>query len=145
MTIPNVTISWCEHNAKCGWCPERIGTGTAMVSVFYWNKGTTEHKGFNTITYFHPQCWVEQGLDYLKRNPYVPYVRKRSKLEPEQRKMRSILLRRKCSIEQRRRKIKPDDTDKVLKEIRLDRQVTDLMMEIAQVGGIPKTWLRLPI
>ena len=134
-------MSWCERRAQCNWCPEHIEAGEAMVRVFFWNKGTEEHKGFNTKKYYHPQCWLDQGLDYLKQNPYVPYKRSRVlAITPEQKKLRNILLRRKCSIEQRRRVVLEGKPNNALLA-RLDRQVADLMVEIAPLGGIPKRWL----
>lgn len=113
-----------------------------MVTVFFWNKGSPDHKGFNTRQYYHPQCWIDQGLDYLKLNPYVPFARSRVlPITPEERVQRNILLRRKCSLEQRRRALRVDHPERLLKEARLDRQVAQLMVEIAPLGGIPSGWL----
>ena len=141
MTVPNVTISWCNRTAKCEWCPTSIMAGKPMVVVFFWNKGSETHKGFNVKKYYHPQCWIEQGLDYLGKNPYVPYIRKkRLELTPEQSKRRYILLRRKAAIDQRRRALE-NNPDRVILETVLDIKIIELMMEIAKVGGIPKKWL----
>ena len=143
MTIPNVSMSWCQRKAQCGYCPDFIESGTPLVSVFYWNKGTPDHKGFNSKFYYHPDCWVKQGLDYLGKNPYVPVYKgaKPLPLTPEERARRNILLRRKCSLEQRRRTIPVDSPKRQLLEARLDIKVVELMLEIAPLGGIPKKWL----
>ena len=140
MTTPNVSMSWCNRTAKCEWCPGEIVAGEPIVKVFYWNKGTESHKGFNTKRYYHPQCWIDQGIDYLKRNPYVPYLRKpKMELSEEQSKRRYQLLRQKAAIEQRIRKL--GDTPNILAEARLREKITNIMLEIAEIGGIPKKWL----
>ena len=138
MTIPNATMNWCNRTAKCEWCPENINAGEPMVTLSYWNKGSPDHKGFNIRKYYHPDCWVAQGLDYLKKNPYVPYIRKaKMDLTPEQSKQRYILLRRKSAIDQRIRGL----VDKPVMEARLNIMITEIMLEIAPIGGIPKKWL----
>ena len=139
--IPNVYMSWCKRRAECKWCMRPITAGTPMVLVFFWNKGAQDGKKFNVKLYFHPQCWVEQGLDYLKMNPYVPYIRSRKlELTVEEKKQRYILLRRKCSLDQRKRNL-ADTPDRTLTEARLNKEIAKLMLEIVKVGGIPKRWV----
>ena len=141
MTIPNITMTWCNRIAKCEWCPENINAGEPLVTVFFWNKGSPEHKGFNVKKYYHPDCWVAQGLDYLKRNPYSPYIRKvKMELTPEQAEHRYVLLRRKAAIDQRIRKL-ADVPNRIMVEARLKEHITEIMLEIAPIGGIPKKWL----
>ena len=113
------------------------------MTVFFWNKGTEEHKGFNVKVYYHPDCWVAQGLDYLRMNPYVPYIRDRTlELSIGEKVERTKILKRKASIDQRRRRLNGNYPDRALLEARLDTQVAELMMEIAPLGGIPKKWLQ---
>lgn len=118
-----------------------------MVNVFFWNKGSEDKRKWNVKIYYHPQCWIDQGLDYLKMNPYVPRTRwsgtTRSKnpLTEEERKLRYKLLRRKASIDQRLRNLKADYPDRVLVEAKLNMDIANLMLEIAKVGGIPRKWL----
>ena len=142
MTVSNVSMSWCLRQANCHYCETLVEAGTPLVTVFFWNKGTEEHKGFNSKFYYHPTCWVNQGLEYLRNNPYVPYKRTRTlPITQEQRVQRNILLRRKCSLDQRKRNLKMDFPDRVLVEARIDTQIVELMLEIAPIGGIPKRWL----
>ncbi len=139
MSIPNVSMSWCSRIAKCEWCEKDVEAGTPIVTVFYWNKGTESHRGFNVKKYYHPQCWVEQGLDYLKMNPYVPYLRKpKLELTPEQSKRRYQLLRHKAAVDQRIRKLGDGN---LLALASLHEKITTIMLEIAEIGGIPKKWL----
>lgn len=142
MTIPNVTITWCQRTAKCAWCPDHINAGAPLVTVFWWSRGSPDHKGYNVKKYYHPNCWVAQGLDYLKMNPYVPYIRKKKlELSPEQSKQRYSILKRKAAIDQRKRGLE-GRPDRVAAEALLNMKIAELMIEIASVGGIPKKWLR---
>jgi len=142
MTIPNVTITWCQRRAQCDWCPGYIEAGEPLVTAFFWNRGTPDHKGFNVKKYWHVKCWIEQGLDYLEMNPYVPYLRKpKLDLSPEQSKQRYSLLKRKAAIDQRIRKLDKNFPDNLLDEVRLQGMITELMLEIAPLGGIPAKWL----
>lgn len=147
MTTPNVFMYWCQHKARCRWCEENILTGTPVVQVYYWNKGDPAKRSFNVKRYYHPQCWIDQGLDHLKMNPYVPYQRKTkskelARLTARQRELRYKLLRRKASIDQRIRNLSSDYPNRALEEAHLNEQVSRIMVQIVKVGGIPKKWLR---
>lgn len=142
MAIPNVYMSWCKRRAKCHFCPEMVEAGTPMVNVFLWRKGEDGVRKWNMKFYYHPQCWLDQGLDYLKMNPYVPYKRDRQlPLTERQQDIRRSILRRKASIEQRRRNLKSDYPDRILVEARMDKDIAELMVKIIKVGGIPPKWL----
>ena len=137
MAVPNVSIAWCHRTAQCKWCENQIEASTPMVSVFFWNKGNEANRGWNSKYYYHPNCWVAQGLDYLERNPYVPGPgRKRVEMEPEKKAIRLKILRRKASLEQRRR-----NTEDPLMLAHIETQIAGLFEEIIEVGGIPKSWL----
>lgn len=145
MTIPNVTVRWCRKQpTTCKWCNQRIGNGTAMVVVYFWNKGNPENRSWNKQSCYHPQCWVEQGLDYLSRNPYVPPIKgkrgRKSLLCEEDRRKRFLLVRRFHALEQRRKNIKATFPDNLLIEERLTKQMVDIMLDVALLGGIPKSW-----
>lgn len=117
-----------------------------MVTVFFWNKGDEGKRSWNVKIHYHPRCWTDQGLDYLKKNPYVSrMVRKHnaklSLLTPKQKELRITLMRRKGSLDQRKKNIKVGYPDRVLIEARLDKQVAEIMVKIAKVGGIPPKWL----
>lgn len=116
-----------------------------MVTVFFWNRGTEEHKGYNVKKYYHPNCWIAQALDYLSKNPYVPYARKKKlELGPEQSKQRYSILKRKAAIDQRKRRLE-GTPNRIVGEAILDSKIAELIMEIAPIGGIPKKWLKPPI
>lgn len=116
-----------------------------MVTVFFWNKGNQDgRRGFNTKKYFHPDCWVEQGMDYLKRNPFVS-SHKGPKFLPiteEQRKQRVRILKRKSSLDQRIRELDLEDKHYGIKTARIQTRVAELIVEIAPLGGVPLSWVQ---
>ena len=140
MTIPNVTMRWCVKKSRCRWCGEPIVNGTPVVSVFWWNKGNPESRRWNTLHSYHPQCWIDQGIDYLNRNPYVPRRRIRLTLSKEDGRRRFLLIRRFNALIQRRKGISCGYPDSVLLDIKLTQQMVDIMLEVATVGGVPKLW-----
>ena len=143
MTIPNVTITWCGNGkARCKWCEQPIATGTAMVRVYYWNKGNEERRSWNIQNCYHfPDCYVAQGKDYLDRNPYVVKVRaRRNLLSPEDKRKRFLLIRRFNELVQRRNKIAVGYPDNLAVEIQLTERMVEVMMEVAVLGGVPKSW-----
>jgi len=142
MTIPNVTMRWCRKQATCRWCNKPIEIGTPIVAVLFWNKGNPDSRRWNVQICYHPQCWVDQGLDYLNRNPFVPHRRGvKSKLSEEDRKKRYLLVRRFHALEQRKKNSKLDYPDNLLMDSRLTKQMTDIMLDMVKVGGIPKSWV----
>jgi len=144
MTIPNVTILWCRKQATCHYCGQPIEIGTAMVKVFFWNKGNEDKRYWNTQHCYHldnPACWVKQGLDYLEKNPFVPHVRGRVRaLSKEDSRKRYLLVRRFNEMYQRKNNIKAPYPDNLPIEARLIKQMVDIMMEVAGLGGVPKSW-----
>ena len=90
-------------------------------------------------------CWIEQGMDYLRMNPYSAGVKRGPKVEltGEQTKRRSLLLRKYAVYKSRLNHIPANYSvaEKVLAEIRLECQMASIVLETAQVGGVPKRWL----
>jgi len=142
MTIPNVTMRWCRKQATCRWCEKPIEISTPIVAVMFWNKGNPDSRRWNVQICYHPQCWVDQGLDYLSQNPFVPHVRGvKSKLSEEDRKKRYLLVRRFHALEQRKKNIKVGYPDDLLIDSRLTQQMVDIILDMVKVGGIPKSWV----
>jgi len=137
----NVVMRWCSRRAKCRWCPDHIEKGQPMVSVVFWNKGDETKRTWNSYFKYHPQCFVDQGLDYLKRNPYsAPKRGRRSKLSETDRRRRFLLVRKFHALEQRKHKIVASYPDRVLVENRLEKQMIDIMLDVSKLGGVPKSW-----
>jgi hypothetical protein len=116
-----------------------------MVVKNLWRKGDANSRKINLKFYYHPDCNTAAGLDYLNQHPYTSGSHKRGPkrtvLTPEQQHQRYLLLRRKASLEQRKRKLKAEFPDRLLKEANIDEKIADLMIEIAGVGGIPNSWI----
>ena len=141
MTIPNVTMRWCVKKSTCKWCDKYIDNGTPMVSVVFWNKGNIESRKWNSYSKYHPQCWIDQGLDYLRRNPYVPQHReKKPTLSEEDGRKRFLLIRKFNWLVQVKRNCNHNFPDSVLTNINLTQQMIDIMLEVAVIGGVPKGW-----
>ena len=139
MTIPNVTMVWCQKKATCRWCEQPIEVATPMVRVFFWNKGQEDNRRWNVQHCYHPECWIKQGLDYLNKNPYVP-KNKRIMLSKEDARKRFLLVRKFHALVQRKDNIKSEYPDNILTEARITNQMVEIMLEMALLGGVPKSW-----
>ena len=133
--IPNVWMVWCHRTAKCKYCEEDIELATPMVVARFWNKGDENRRSWNISNYYHPLCWVDNGLDYLRMNPYSPNGKKRGPkvtLSDEDRRERFLLIRRYHGYKQR-------ISDK--NRERLEVVMEDIMLQLLPLGGVPKGWL----
>ena len=141
MTVPNVLFVWCRKKATCKWCEQPIEISMAMVKVFYWNKGEDGNRKWNSQYCYHPQHYIEQGMDYLNRNPYIPHVRgRKSKLSPEDRIKRLVLVKRFNRLCKRKDNINLGYPDNALVEAKLTKEMVEIMMDVVLVGGVPKSW-----
>jgi len=144
VTIPNVTMRWCQKAAKCRYdgCEQTIEPGEPMVAVFFWHKGSDNRK-WNIQLCFHPQCWIKNGMEYLNHNPYVPHRstgRKRLVVDEDTRRVRFLITRRYHALKQRLGKL--DNGSEPLKSLRIESQMMELIIEMQPVGGVPKRWLK---
>lgn len=143
--IPTVIMNWCLREAKCKWCEQPIVAGQPMVTVFFWNKGA-EGRKWNVKQYYHvnnegQHCWELNGLDYLKRNPYVPYIRKpTSLLSREDRRTRLLILKRKARLNQEIRELDKSKSNYPERLQTMELKLATLILEIMPYGGIPKSW-----
>ena len=102
------------------------------------------HK-YTSIRHYHPQCWLDDAMDYLSRNPYTPHGnrgRPTKDLTPEQRVRRTKLLMAKAALEQQKRKVSSPEPHRTAILARIDSKMCGIMLEVAQVGGIPKSWIQ---
>jgi len=121
---------------KCRYCEKEIKLATPMVI------GQTKNGNRTYRMYFHPQCWIDNGLAYLSKNPYTPGVRGRKQLSltPEDARKRYLLIRRYNTFKNRKSKLKkfPDD---MLRIIRLETGMDKIIEEIKNAGGVPTKWI----
>jgi len=137
----DVWMTWCKRKASCRYCEQPISKATPMVVGKIWRKGDNSSRKFNIKLYWHPECWVKNGLDYLRMHPYShgKHATKRLGLLPEELVERNKLLRRYGSAKSRLGKLTNSSGD-VLRVIRLETRMKSIMAEISQLGGIPKGW-----
>ena len=146
--IPNVCFQWCKKSSECPECKQLIEVATPCIMVFYWNKGNEDKRSYNVKKFYHPNCWIAQGMVYLMMNPYNPGEQRgpRVELTPEDRRKRQLLLRRYGTLQYRKRQYGNNPTigllEKTLIELHLDAMIASVILEISQVGGIPKRWLQ---
>lgn len=138
----DVWMTWAKRKAKCRYCGELVVKATPMVTGKLWRKGNPESRKINIRFYWHPQCWIKQGLDYLKEHPYYAGNRGRKKLNltPEESKLRYKLLRKYAALRQRITKLASEYPDNVLPILRIEKQMAETAKEIKKVGGIPAKW-----
>ena len=140
----DVWFTWCQRRAKCRWCEQPIEKGKPMVITKLWRKGDENSRKWNITNYYHPECYLAQGMDYLERNPYSPRGNRgkpKLQLSEEDRRKRYLLLRKKAALEQRKRKLKTSYPDNALMLARIDTRIVEICMDIALVGGVPKSWV----
>jgi len=147
LAIPNVVIRWCRKKAKCAYCEQDIEVGQPMVVVIFWNKGEEGNRKWNVHLYFHLErengqhCWVEQGKDFLKKNPFIPHARgRKSVLSAEDRRKRFLLVRRFNALYQRKQNILAGYPDRLLIEQGLNEQMVGITLDMINLGGVPKSW-----
>ena len=141
----DVWWTWNKRQADCCYCKQPITVATPMVVKKLCRKGDVDSRRINLTFYMHPECYMVEGFDYLLMNPYSSGVSRRgpkSVLTPEQRRQRRLILMRRASLVQRKKKLKTVYPDRLLLEAKLDEQLVDLMVEIAPVGGVPVSWLQ---
>src|SRR4030042_5036118 len=102
----------CRKKATCYWCKEPIENKTYMVVGQYY-KGKWRIK-----RNWHPDCWIEQGIDALEHYKTVEKRGgKKLALADEDKKKRFKILARRASVLQRLKKA--SDTNDVGKMIHL--------------------------
>jgi len=120
---------------KCRYCEKEITVATPMVI------GQTKRGNRTYRMYFHPQCWLDNGMAYLNKNPYTPGIRGRRKLSlgPDDTRKRYLLIRRYNTFKYRKDKLNrfPDD---LLESIRLEGEMDKIAEVIKDIGGIPAKW-----
>jgi len=133
----NVWMSWCKKRTECRYCNLLIDTATPIVVCRSWLNGKKHEMRY------HPQCWLDNGIDYLRQNPYIamPRGRKKLTLSVDDAKTRRVLLVRYGAVKQRIGRIRAKYPDRLLPIARLEKRLRELVMEIEPFGGVPKKWL----
>lgn len=139
----DIWFRWANKRATCADCKLPILQGEEEVVVRIWNKGNPDKRTFNQIFLKHVDCFILAGRDYLKRNPYQPSLGKKrgpkTTLTDEQRTERLKILQRHACLEKRKREaIENGLFDRAS---RYSDQLSELLIQIAPLGGIPQNWV----
>jgi hypothetical protein len=91
--------------------------------------------------YWHPQCWIDEGMVHLMKVPYSSSKtgRKPNDISYNDKIERNKILRRHAAFIQRIRLAM--DEGKVDKVLRLYASMEKLKAEIMQYGGVPEKWI----
>lgn len=144
----DIWMTWCQKTAKCKHCEKPIEVGDPMVRGKFWRKHGQLTK-WSFPFYWHVQCWVDQGMEQLRRHPrisrYKGGVSSWAKygvreLSDEDKATRISLLQKRANIVQRMRKAAIEGNLDLL--IDLQSRLDGLIPEIEKVGGVPKSWMR---
>ena len=132
----DIWMAWNKREAKCYYCEKEIKVATPVVI------GQTKRKNRTYRTYFHPQCWIDNGMAYLNNNPYTPGVRgrKRLSLTPKDARSRFLLIRRYNTLKSRKAKL-TIFPDSILESMNLERRMAKIVKDMEKLGGIPPKWL----
>lgn len=137
----DIWMRYCKRRAKCANdCEEPIIKGTIMVVGKIWRSRGGEKLVFTKMFYWHPQCWISQGIRAIKEIGYTNTKRRIAtlKLTTEQRYTRSLLLRRRAMI--KTRLVRAIDKGDIKAIDRLLTKIISISVEIEPVGGAPKKW-----
>lgn len=89
----HIRMAWLTKKARCHQCGREMVRGEPIVRGY-----ATLRNGFHVRRLWHPQCWLEQGMQYLAEHPLEPHHagpgRPRMPLDEEQRKSRHALIQR---------------------------------------------------
>lgn len=139
----DIWMSYCTRKARCAFCNEEINPGQPMVRGKSWKK-TASNSKWCVSKYWHPSCWVEQGLVYLSKQPYIPRIgRKSMDISVEVKEKRNIIMRRRGSAIQRlkREMKKPVEQRSSSTVSKIVALLEKYKKEIEPLGGIPPKWL----
>ncbi len=135
--IPQVSMSWASKVTKCRYnCDKAIETATPVITVFFRNKDKT----WTAKHGYHPACWIQNGLDHLKNNPFV-MIPEKPILSDEDKKTRHQIIRKHASLKQRIGKLDNDNPKYHILVAKIEAQIAQLMVNIMSLGGVPTKWL----
>ena len=137
----DVWITWNRKVATCHYCDKPITVATPMVKAKWWRKKSGSAAKWSYRMYWHPQCWLDEALQYLKQHPYVPRSTGRPKLQlsEEVRQARAKLIRQRARLVYQLKETVENGSGAKTEHIL--NKLLELCMKIEPLGGIPKSWL----
>jgi len=113
----------------------------SKVSESNTSGSTASGKSYRYTMYWHPDCWVKQGIGYLKKHPYIGRGgpgRPKTNMSDDDRKTRAVLLARYGNVNRRRKR--RVSLGLTLDNDKDDREVEAIAELIRRVGGVPGSW-----
>ena len=140
----DIWVSWAKRKATCHYCSKPILARTPIIKGKMWKKMATATK-WSIMFYWHPECWLNQAYAYLEQHPFIP-KRGRAKLvlDKDAKTKRLKLLRERARLIYRLKDIMLYGNNSDIEERILSR-LLELVVEIEPLGGVPKSWDKLPI
>jgi hypothetical protein len=139
---------WFQHNKQRGTCeysqcPQPvIIAGEPIVRC----RSVDKH-GWSHYRKYHINCYVVQGLEYLKANPYIPKrvpqcgrTPMSATLNPEQERKRFLLIRRRNYFISERKKLATNGQHDTPRMIALGVEINIIEADMESVGGCPARW-----
>jgi len=113
-------------------CLEPISTGNPQIG----------QRGQNKRIYWHPDCWMEDGLSKLSKYEVPRRGRKKLDLNPVDAALRQTILRRIASYHWRIRRYENSSNGKdySIKITRLSIDIELLSRQLEGLGGRPDKW-----
>ena len=137
-----VFMAHCRKETKCSFCEQLIPVAEPMVVG---RAAMKKREGWSVVLHWHPQCWIDQGMQYLEAHPYVSAQKGKKKLDLslEDRKNRFRIQRNRASVIQKlkaimnKEELGERDLDRIVK---FSERLDELKAEIEPFGGVPKKW-----
>lgn len=114
-----------------------------MVVGKLWRRNNGTARTWTIYFRWHTQCWIDQGVQKLEREPVVDNrALRQPKFSQEVTEGRVKVMRRRAAVVQRIRieVDKPREEQSVDRIIHLGELLNKLREEIEQFGGVPESW-----
>lgn len=134
----------CRRQSRCRWCKDTLSKGDPVVA----ENLRLESRNWTTRYYWHPQCWIDQGLHAIRHKlrgeVTTPSTRGRKAIDisQDQRVERNKILRRHAALVCRIKSemSKGSGTLSVDRMIHFGGMLNEMKEEISKLGGVPKSW-----
>jgi len=138
-------MTWCRRRAKCHFCEGFVEAGQPIVKGKLWMRSDGSTRRWCVRLYWHPHCWVNEGLAYLETHPYQPANKGRPPLalsETAKNERLKLLRARARTMQFIRQRLDGGASWTDPAVIRLVEKLISLCDQIIPLGGMPKSWLK---
>jgi hypothetical protein len=132
---------WLNRQAKCQWDSDMMDKGSPVVVG-----SLRTNRGYYIRMYWHPECYLKQGMDYLESIPYEPTTRSPGPGRPAIDLSHTDRLKRRALIVKfsrlRDRREEVAELGLLWMLDKLDKTAWVIMAEMKTLGGVPTSWTR---